>query len=151
IKPGLTSGWLKSRNSWIAPDGKTVCTDDRTFHVYSLADARLFDFEITIHTSQGDLTFGDTKEGSMAIRLAESMRLVRDKKPGLGHIISSGDARDGDPGGKRARWVDYYAPADGHLVGVAIFDHPSNPKHPTWWHVRDYGLFAANPFGVHEF
>jgi len=34
---------------------------------------------------------------------------------------------------------------------VAIFDHPKNPKHPTWWHVRDYGLFAANPFGVHNF
>jgi hypothetical protein len=38
-----------------------------------------------------------------------------------------------------------------HTVGVAIFDHPSNPRHPTWWHVRDYGLFAANPFGVHNF
>ena len=23
--------------------------------------------------------------------------------------------------------------------------------HPTWWHVRDYGLFAANPFGQHDF
>jgi len=34
---------------------------------------------------------------------------------------------------------------------VAIFDHPQNLKHPTWWHVRDYGLFAANPFGVHYF
>jgi hypothetical protein len=36
-------------------------------------------------------------------------------------------------------------------VGVAIFDHPQNPRHPTWWHVRDYGLFAANPFGRHDF
>ena len=26
-----------------------------------------------------------------------------------------------------------------------------NPRHPTWWHVRDYGLFAANPFGQHDF
>jgi hypothetical protein len=34
---------------------------------------------------------------------------------------------------------------------MAIFDHPSNPRHPTWWHVRDYGLFAANPFGIHDF
>jgi hypothetical protein len=37
------------------------------------------------------------------------------------------------------------------IVGVAIFDHPKNPRHPTWWHVRDYGLFAANPFGIHDF
>jgi hypothetical protein len=34
---------------------------------------------------------------------------------------------------------------------MAIFDHPENPRHPTWWHVRDYGLFAANPFGKHDF
>ncbi|HEX42722.1 MAG TPA: hypothetical protein ENN81_11790, partial [Phycisphaerales bacterium] len=39
----------------------------------------------------------------------------------------------------------------GNVTGVAVFDHPSNPKHPTWWHVRTYGLFAANPFGVHDF
>jgi hypothetical protein len=36
-------------------------------------------------------------------------------------------------------------------MGVAILYHPGNPRHPTWWHVRDYGLFAANPFGIHDF
>jgi hypothetical protein len=40
---------------------------------------------------------------------------------------------------------------DGKIVGIAIFDDPGNPRHPTTWHVRDYGLFAANPFGLHEF
>ena len=25
------------------------------------------------------------------------------------------------------------------------------PKHPTYWHARDYGLFAVNPFGEHDF
>ena len=34
---------------------------------------------------------------------------------------------------------------------IIVFDHLENPRHPTWWHVRDYGLFAANPFGVHDF
>ena len=37
------------------------------------------------------------------------------------------------------------------IYGVAIFDDPKNLHHPTWWHARDYGLFAANPLGWHDF
>jgi hypothetical protein len=36
-------------------------------------------------------------------------------------------------------------------VGLAIFNHPSSFRFPTYWHVRTYGLFAANPFGLHNF
>jgi hypothetical protein len=90
----------------------------------------------------------------MALRLAESMRLKPNKfnagKP-TGHIVTSEGVRDNDTWGKRAAWVDYYGPVQGQIVGVAMFDHPDNPRHPTWWHVRNYGLFAANPFGVHYF
>jgi hypothetical protein len=107
------------------------------------------DFEITLFASNGPLTFGDTKEGTMAVRLAETMRL---KGPvGHGHIINSAGVRDDATWGKRADWCDYYGPVAGRTVGLAIFDHPDNPRHPTWWHVRDYGLFAANPFGRHDF
>jgi len=85
----------------------------------------------------------------MAIRLAPTMRV--EGKVGKGHIVNSEGHRDGQAWGKRAAWCDYYGPLNGEVVGVAIFDHPDNPKHPTWWHVRTYGLFAANPFGVHYF
>ena len=88
----------------------------------------------------------------MAMRLAETMRLTQPKnQKGEGHIVNSEGGRDGETWGKRAKWVDYYGPVDGKTVGVAIFDNPKNPRYPTWWHVRDYGLFAANPFGVHDF
>ena len=34
---------------------------------------------------------------------------------------------------------------------VAVFDHTGNPNYPTYWHARDYGLFAVNPLGAHGF
>jgi hypothetical protein len=107
------------------------------------------DFEITYHASEGEVVLGDTKEGSMAIRLAPTMRVAG--KVAKGHIINSEGVKDKDAWSKRAAWCDYYGPVEDKVVGVAIFDHPTNPKHPTWWHVRDYGLFAANPFGIHDF
>jgi hypothetical protein len=155
IKSGQDMGVIRSRNNWVAADGKLVCMDDRTLRFYNRpANERLVDFEITLHASHGELTFGDTKEGTMSLRLAETMRLKPSKenagKTG-GHIVNSAGARDGATWGKRAAWCDYSGPVDGKTVGVAIFDHPQNPRHPTWWHVRDYGLFAANPFGQHDF
>lgn len=149
IESGKKVGVIASSNNWVGPDGRIVCTDDRTMRIYNRPGARMFDFEITIHASHGPVTLGDTKEGTMAVRLAESMRLKG--KIGHGHIINSAGVRDDATWGKRADWCDYYGPVDGKIVGVAIFDHPANPRHPTWWHVRDYGLFAVNPFGWHDF
>ncbi len=151
IKSGEKFGEIKSHNQWVAHDGVVACTDDRTLRIYEPAtpDERVFDFEITLHASNGAVVLGDTKEGTMAMRLAETMRLTG--PVGHGHIVNSEGVRDGQTWGKRADWCDYYGPVDGNIVGVAIFDHPNNPRHPTWWHVRDYGLFAANPFGRHDF
>ena len=161
IKSGQDEGVMISSNRWVAPDGKVVCTDTRVFRVYNRpGNERLFDFEVTIHAPRDrDVLFGDTKEGTMAMRINEQMRVTRGKKEkGTGHIVMSTGVRDDAPPakgdtktwGKRADWCDYWGQIDGKTVGVAIFDHPSNPVHPTPWHVRDYGLFAANPFGLHD-
>ena len=149
VASGLEVGTFKSQNKWVAANGKVACTDTRTHKFYNRSDGQMMDFEITIQASHGKVVMGDTKEGSMAIRLAPTMRV--EGKVGKGHIVNSEGVRDKATWGKRAAWCDYYGPVEGQIVGVAIFDHPQNPKHPTWWHVRDYGLFAANPFGVHNF
>jgi len=151
IRSGAEFGTIKSRDKWVAVDGTTICTDERTMRIYTPKDdhQRMFDFEIILRASHGDLTFGDSKEGTMAVRLAETMRLQG--KVGHGHIVNSEGVRDLPTWGKRAAWCDYYGPVEEKIVGIAIFDHPQNPHHPTWWHVREYGLFAANPFGKHDF
>ncbi len=148
---GRDVGVIKQQNKYVDKNEKVVCRDTRTHRFYPpLADGgRMMDFEITFHASEGKVVLGDTKEGSMAIRLAPTMRV--EGKVGKGHIVNSEGVRDRPAWGKRAKWCDYYGPVEGETTGVAIFDHPSNPKHPTWWHVRTYGLFAANPFGVHNF
>ena len=142
-------GVIRTKNKWTAPDGKVVCTDEQTLRITQKDKLRILDYEIVILASSGDLKFGDTKEGTLGIRLAETMRLKG--KVGKGHIVNSEGLTDDATWGKRAKWCDYYGPVAGQTVGVAIFDNPSNPRYPTWWHVRDYGLFAANPFGIHEF
>ena len=153
INSGADSGLIKSLDNWVAPDGKVICTDERIFRVYAKPDnERLFDFEITLRAGDKQIVLGDTKEGSLALRIAETMRLTHGvNKPGQGHIVQSTGARDGQTWGKAAQWCDYSGPVDGKILGIAIFDHPHNPRHPTTWHVRDYGLFAANPFGLHDF
>jgi hypothetical protein len=155
IKSGAESGVIRSANKWIAPNGEVVCTDERTFRVYARpANERLFDFEITLQAGAKEVVLGDTKEGSMAIRLNETLRLKHNKMNAgqpPGQIVMRSGVRDGKTWGQRSEWCDYSGWVNGKRVGIAIFDHPQNPVHPTWWHVRDYGLFAANPFGVHDF
>lgn len=148
-------GVIHATNRWESSDGTVICTDERIIRVHGAPDVPLLDFEITLHASHGPLVFGDTEEGSMAIRVHEDMPVApkRDGEtvPGTGRIVNSNGIEGIPAWGKRAAWCDYSGPVDGRVIGVAIFDHPSNPRHPTWWHVRPYGLFAANPFGRHDF
>jgi hypothetical protein len=147
-KGGAEFGVLKASQKWVAPDNSIPLTSTQSLKIYSRPDnERLFDFDVTLTAGDKDVVLGDTKEGTAAIRIAESMRLKGPKAtPGAGKIINSEGDADGSAWGKRAKWVDMSGPIDGKIFGIAFMDHPKNPRHPTRWHARDYGLFAANPF-----
>jgi len=102
-----------------------------------------------IHASNGDVTFGDSKEGLMGIRTHPALRLKG--KVAKGMAVNSAGDKGKSLWGKKAAWVSYWGPINGKTYGVSIFDHPKNLRHPTTWHARDYGLIAANPFGLHHF
>lgn len=146
---GGKSAVIATKNAWKSADGKTVLTDKRRYTFSAGPDnSRYVDCEFELQASEGDLHFGDTKEGTFAVRVNESIKV--DAKKG-GKIVTSTGLTDGKAWGQPAEWVDYFGPVEGKTVGIAILCHPSTYHFPNRWHVRTYGLFAANPFGVAHF
>lgn len=148
IVEGPVLARLQTRDDWLAPDGHRVCQDRRTVTFYHTQKVRMIDFEIDIRASDGPVTFGDTKEGMFGLRVASSMDVKRKK----GGKITNAEGLTNDPAwGKASPWVDYVGPVKDQTAGIAILNHPGSFRFPTTWHVRDYGLFAANPFGWKDF
>jgi hypothetical protein len=138
---------IVTRNDWIG-GGKKVCEDERTLVFGADDKARWIDFGIVIRASEGDLTLGDTKEGTLGVRVADSMRVEAKKG---GRIVNSEGLVDDDAWGMAANWVDNSGPVGDETLGIAIFSHPDNFRPACRWHARSYGLLAANPFGQREF
>lgn len=139
---------VETHNEWITPDGVKIMDEVRVIHFIDGKDGRTFAFDITLKATVCPITFGDTKEGSFGIRVRDELRM--EVKKGLlggdGVMTNAeGKAVEKDIWGQPSAWVDYSGKVDGKEVGVAVFDHPSNPK--ASWHARAYGLVAANPFG----
>lgn len=150
VKGGMV-GTIVTRNDWLGPDDKKVCEDLRVLTFGRDGDNPYIDFDITIKATDGDVKFGDTKEGAFGVRVAETMKV--DAALG-GKIITSEGLTDTAAWGRPAAWVDYHGPVGvekPETLGIAILNHPSSFRYPTHWHVRTYGLFAANPFGLKDF
>jgi hypothetical protein len=113
-----------------------------------VAGGRLIILEIDLKASFCPITFGDTKEGSMGVRVNDQIRL---SAPGSKGKLVNADGKSGEKEvwGMLSDWCDYSGEIDGKVAGIAIFDAPTN-KPRAAWHARGYGLMAANPFGRAE-
>ena len=146
---GAAFGMVGALNDWNDSAGRKLLEERRLLTVYAVpGDSRLFDLDICFTATECDVRFGDTKEGGiLALRVAPSM----DGDHG-GRIENSfGGIGEAECWGRRAQWCDYSGEVDGERLGIAVLDHPQSFRHPTYWHVRDYGMYTANPFGVHDF
>jgi hypothetical protein len=152
---GRKSGTISASFAWKIPSGETLLLESRKMTFYSDPQVRMIDFDITL-SPQVDVKFGDTKEGMFAMRLASPLEEEQPKdiaEPKRTGKMVNAQNKQGEKNvwGKRSEWVDYSGQIAGAPVGVAVFDHPSNPRQPTYWHARAYGLLAANIFGLHDF
>jgi hypothetical protein len=147
---GPVAGGFTSEIDWTDRARNVYMTETRRVTFYNtLLRARLLDYQVTFHASHGDLLIGDTKEGGfVSVRMASSMEEQR----GGGVIVNGcGGVTEAETWGKRAQWCDYSGPIGEGTYGVSLLDHPANPRFPTYWHVRAYGLMTANPVGRHHF
>jgi hypothetical protein len=153
---GPVFGQVEAEIEWQTPEGKRLFTEDRTYTFYCGGrDERVIDQKNVFKFGDMDVMFADTKEGGLvSLRLAVTMDEIGVKQPAPLHgrmVNSRGGATAKECWGKAAEWCDYVGPLAGETVGVAVFDHPRNFRHPTTWHIRDYGLYTANPFGLAAF
>jgi hypothetical protein len=147
VKSGKDQGSLAATFDWTDRQGNVVLTENRVMTFHADPKLRIIDVDITL-TSVQRVVWGDNKDGAFGIRL----RPVLDEQGGTGKIVNAdGLAGEKQLWGKPSNWCDYSGTIGEEKVGVAILDHPENPRHPARWHARGYGLFAANPFGVSSF
>jgi hypothetical protein len=148
-KAGKHGVSVETQNEWFTPDGEKMLDETRIVSFQETTEGRLFTFDIALKASVCPIAFGDTKEGSFGIRTHDALR-PGDKD---GAVVTTAEGKTVTPPAKDnlpiwgypTAWIDYSGKVDGKAVGIAVFEGPNNPK--ASWHVRAYGLNAANPFG----
>ena len=138
------TGSIYADLSWHDPGGKELIDETRVM-TFTDGSPREIDFDITL-TARTDIVFGDDKDGVFGIRLAHELQ-----EPAGKMTASSGCHQEKECWGTRADWLDVSGTIEGRAVGITVFDDPANPRHPTYWHARGYGLLGANIFGVKAF
>lgn len=150
---------FKVQLAWLDPDGKKLLEETRQTIIGQNENASLVHVGIQLKALV-PVVFGDEKDGTFGLRLDPALNEDKNIKengvtrlyPGPpGKIVNAEGAQsEQNVWGKPSNWVDYSGEINGEKVGVAILDSPQN-KPRARWHVRAYGLFAANPFGLAVF
>jgi hypothetical protein len=164
---GTGRGKLSTIMHWVDDNGRVVLEEKRNmiFLAAEYENEYAVDFSIDLTAKDAKVVFDDIEEGMFAIRVSDYLRqdrvkmglksgqpLPKESIAGTGRYFNSnGDETAKNIWGKRARWVALQGIRQGKMVGVAILNHPASINYPTYWHVRDYGLFSANPLGQGDF
>lgn len=171
-RSGPTTGELVVETLWRSGTGVALLKESTRFVFTHRPDSTVID-RVTTLTALDRVVFHDDKEGLLGIRVASFLESANEKggifndsngvptkvdsvpNSKANGVYLTSEGKQGEAvWGTRGRWciLNGTTPADAsplplQPVSIGIYDHPSNPGAPTYWHARGYGLFAANPLG----
>ena len=135
--------YLVAENQWLTKEGKALLSETRQVTVVLLEEAEwLLIIDTELRPNGGTATLGKTPFGLIGVRMAKTIGV----NDGGGTIRNSeGGVNEKEILWKKARWVDYSGPiTKDKIEGITIFDHPSNPNFPSYFHVRNDGWMGAS-------
>ena len=124
---------VETQNEWMTPDGVKIMDEIRVIHFIDTPEGPAVRFDITLKATVCPITFGDTKEGSFGIRVARRAAAGTAKD---GATVTTAEGQVGRrrrrrttcrSGVIRRRGSTTPGTVDGKAVGIAVFDHPTNP------------------------
>ena len=111
--------------------GKAILREHRTIeaNVPRPDGSYLLDWTMAFTAPGRDVTASANGYGGLGLRAPTSVKGIR--------VLSSEGRRGSEAHAQQARWVDFsavYSPGD-KPAGLTMFDHPRNPRHPSFWWV----------------
>lgn len=162
-------GILSYHANWTNQNNNILLEETTRFEFSGDDHQRIID-RTTVLKADTPVTFTDAKDGLLGLRLAhalqiptnEAQKFTDDKgietvvkggtdKTENGNYLTSEGKQGNDAWSTRGAWCKVYGKMGRDSISIAIIDHPKNPNYPTFWHVRGYGLFAANPLAEKVF
>lgn len=145
IEEDADRGSFIVRNRYL--DGESVvCEEEQRVTIVPREGAIYLLLDSTFSAGEKGFYFGDQEEMGLGVRVATPLAVANG-----GRIVNSaGQRNEAECWGKTALWADYGGTIDGKRAGIVLMPHPENFR-PSWFHARDYGFIAANPFGQKAF
>jgi hypothetical protein len=165
-KSGTDQGGLEVEADWLTFDKKILLREHTRYVFRGGPNFRSVDRITTLQAQDEGVVFADAKDGMLGLRVVRALEMPSDKpelftdaagrttpvakldNTGVNGVYLTSEGKKGEAAwGTRGRWCNLSGKVGEEPVTISIFDHPSNPGFPTYWHARGYGLFAANPLG----